>query len=93
MIERMVILSKDGILRLGGRGAGQEPGKRQSVKPYRQARQEFEKEYLQHALSEHRNHISDTAKAIGLSRRQLFNKITEYGIVTEKQDTRGKKEE
>lgn len=91
MIERMVILSKDGILRLGGQGAGPEAGKRQSVKPYRQARQEFEKEYLQHALSEHRNHISDTAKAIGLSRRQLFNKITEYGIVTEKQDTRGKK--
>lgn len=124
LIERMVILSPDGILRLNGfentagaeqnvRQAGEDrlPGEAHSLKAgipveyeggesesrkawssaegrelrtYKEAKQDFEKTYIKEVLEDCGNNITHAAEKMGLSRRQLFNKITEYQIDTEK---------
>lgn len=97
MIERMVILSSHGVLRwngygneiqtASGRSAVGEPKKRDSDgewKPYKEAKQEFEKAYITGVLSDCGNNITRAAEKMGLSRRQLFNKITEYQLDTER---------
>ena len=50
---------------------------------YRQAKQRFEREYLSDALAAHEGNITRTAQDIGMSRRQLFNKISELGLSAE----------
>ena len=47
---------------------------------FREARDEFEKAYIMKALKVEKGNITRAAEAIGLSRRQLFNKITDLGI-------------
>ena len=49
-------------------------------KKYKDAKQDFEREYLKQALVRTNWNITATANNIGLSRRQLFNKIQELGI-------------
>lgn len=114
MVERMVILSSDGILSLDGEGAWRpcvENGELQEGQPeekltgnaprseanlagnrsqaveghqellsYREAKQEFERQYLQEALNCCSGNITKAAAMVGLSRRQLFNKIVELEI-------------
>lgn len=109
MIERMVILSKDGVLRWpeepetvrgriwesapggdsqgigSGRPPGQDPSRDPGTvsgewKPYKEAKREFEKNYIRGVLAGCDYNITRAAEKMGLSRRQLFNKITEYGL-------------
>ena len=46
-------------------------------------KQRFEREYLSDALAAHEGNITRTAQDIGMSRRQLFNKISELGLSAE----------
>ncbi|MDR0880211.1 MAG: sigma-54 dependent transcriptional regulator [Clostridioides sp.] len=93
MIERMVILSSDGVLSLRRDKAtssekmnfGDSSGtviRECDILPYKEAKQNFERKYIQNVLKVCDNNISKTAELIGISRRQLFNKITEYEIDT-----------
>ena len=85
IIERMAILSgPGGILSLEkcypeekNKAADRE---NETNLSYRDAKQQFEREYLSRSLEEHDGNITRTAEAIGMSRRQLFNKISELGI-------------
>ena len=85
IIERMAILSgPEGILSLEkcypeekNKAADRE---NETNLSYRDAKQQFEREYLSRSLEEHDGNITRTAEAIGMSRRQLFNKISELGI-------------
>lgn len=85
IIERMAILSgPEGILSLEkcypeekNKAADRE---NETNLSYRDAKQQFERGYLSRSLEEHDGNITRTAEAIGMSRRQLFNKISELGI-------------
>ena len=47
---------------------------------FRAAKVQFEKEYLQKKLEEHRWNVSQTAEAIGIERSHLYRKIKAYGV-------------
>lgn len=84
IIERMFVLSRDGILRVSSDLGGSELVEKEVVDygtdNFVKARQSFEKKFIINALKKNENNVSRTAKKIGLSKRQLFNKISEYDI-------------
>lgn len=85
LIERMVLLSKDGVLRMSEpKEGGRPPAKKGSRNflPYKEAKQNFEREYISCILESCDNNISKAAEKMRMSRRQLFNKIQEYEIDT-----------
>ena len=47
---------------------------------FREARTEFERQYLRKKLAEYNWNISQTAEAIGLERSHLHRKIKSYGV-------------
>lgn len=92
IVERLVILSSGNALRMRSddqdQGAAlrtpkETGGAHQELPPFKEARQEFEKQYIREALDWSHGNITRAARQMGLSRRQLFNKITEYQIQTE----------
>lgn len=84
IIERLVVLSKNGILKMDSLGTLNFPAKNkriyQEIVPYEKAKDEFEKEYFYNALKEYNFNVTQTANAIGMSRRQLINKINKYNL-------------
>jgi len=83
IIERMVVLSNDGILRRNITNEKNETKallSKDNVVSYKEARKNFEINYLIHVLKSCNNNITHAADLVGMSRRQLFNKITEYQI-------------
>ncbi|WP_312094047.1 sigma-54-dependent transcriptional regulator [Aminipila sp.] len=88
IIERMVILSSGGMLTLDNKKAYVSENicnvqTINSVKTnlsYKEAKQEFEKQYIKGVIEACGGNITHAAEKMGMSRRQLFNKITEYGI-------------
>lgn len=54
----------------------------QDLSTFREARSQFEKEYLLRKISENSGNISKTAEVIGLERSYLHRKIKAYGIDT-----------
>ena len=50
------------------------------LKMLHEAKEEFEKEYLQKALSEFNGKINETAEALGIDRTNLFKKLQKHGI-------------
>jgi Nif-specific regulatory protein len=48
--------------------------------PLRQARAEFEAQFIRKVLTEHGRNVSRTARALGLSRVMLQKKMKEYGL-------------
>jgi transcriptional regulator with PAS, ATPase and Fis domain len=48
--------------------------------PLRQARAEFEAQFIRKALQRHNRNVSRTARALGLSRVMLQKKMKEYGL-------------
>jgi DNA-binding NtrC family response regulator len=51
-----------------------------NIRPLKEVRKEFEKNYIQSALDLCQGNISKTSKKLNLSRRQLTNKINEYNL-------------
>lgn len=82
ILERLIVLSRDGILRIDEPINNQEQcvNKYAEIISYKEAKQEFEIQFIKKALLMCDHNISKTAEKIGLSRRQLFNKITEYNL-------------
>lgn len=87
MIERLVVLSEDGIIKKSGLMRTKEIGTIeaeealfQGDRPLRDIRSEFEAKYISMLLKKNNHNVSKTAEILGISRRQLFNKITEYGL-------------
>lgn len=56
------------------------PGSHSEISTFRDARAEFEKDYLIKKIQENGGNISKTAEAIGLERSYLHRKIKAYGI-------------
>jgi len=85
IIERMVVLSKNGILTINNAAAPAASnecpgGLKFELKNYREARREFEIYYFSNILKQCNNNITQASAMIGMSRRQLFNKIVEYNL-------------
>jgi two-component system nitrogen regulation response regulator NtrX len=92
IIERLVIMTPDTTIQvnhLPSYMAGPETlreyavSKRESVldrNTLREAREEFEKEFILQKLEENQWNISKTAEAIELERSNLYRKIKNYGI-------------
>ncbi|SKA77439.1 DNA-binding transcriptional response regulator, NtrC family, contains REC, AAA-type ATPase, and a Fis-type DNA-binding domains [Caloramator quimbayensis] len=83
IIERLVVLSKDGILRV--KSTLEKTGKinsnnESSIIPYKEARRRFETEYILNVLKYCSNNITQAASIMNISRRQLFNKIIELNL-------------
>ena len=84
IIERLVVLSADGIIKKADL-----PDYKESIrfgdeiieiKPLKKVRREFEARYIGEVLELSGYNISEAARKLEMSRRQLFNKITEYHI-------------
>lgn len=85
IIERLVVLSDNGILRkrdLPSVKSGIEENLEINVelRPLREIRQIYEVKYIKFVLLKCNNNVSEAARVLEISRRQLYNKIDEYGI-------------
>ena len=54
------------------------------ISPLKQAREEFERDYIINALKSNNRNITITAKDLGIERTNLHRKINQYGIDIEK---------
>lgn len=83
IVSRLVVLSEGEKITSRGLPAITNIHKsteKEIIRPLREIRKEFECEYIEKALSLCGNNISQAAKKLDISRRQLTNKITEYNI-------------
>lgn len=90
-MERLVVLSDSETLKLSdlpeycfasGAASPANRGEKKTaqLKSLKEARKEFETEYIKNALLHCGGNISETARKLDLSRRQLTNKINDYDI-------------
>jgi DNA-binding NtrC family response regulator len=89
VIERLIILSQgdtidaDDVERYIGPGADSGgPGLAliHEYDDFSDARDQFEKIFIEQKLDEHDWNVSQTAKTIGIQRSHLYNKLNKYGI-------------
>lgn len=90
LIERLVIFQEDGkisgelvrqCLPAKAMGTGSDESQKQLYKlSLRDYRAEAEKVYIKKQLTRHSYHLTQTAEAMGITRRQLFNKMKALGI-------------
>ncbi len=57
--------------------------------PLQQARQEFERRFIVASLRQHDGNFSNSAKALGIHRNTLRNKVATLGIEPEQYKVRG----
>jgi DNA-binding NtrC family response regulator len=58
------------------------------IVPLAQARGEFERHYLEHALDVCEGNVTEAAKRLGIDRRRLHEKMREYGLASKGQLSR-----
>lgn len=83
IIERLMVLSENGIIRTSDL-----PEKRTSmlyddideIRPLKEVKKEIEAQYIEKVLNKCNENITEAARQLHISRRQLFNKIVEYGL-------------
>ncbi|KDR96156.1 DNA-binding transcriptional response regulator, NtrC family, contains REC, AAA-type ATPase, and a Fis-type DNA-binding domains [Peptoclostridium litorale DSM 5388] len=86
IIERLVVLSEDGIFVKEGLPVctnykkGKKGHEDFEIRPLKEIRKDFEAEYIQKVLDACSGSVTEAAKLMDISRRQLFNKITEFGL-------------
>jgi len=85
IIERLVVLSDDGIIRKRDLpdlkiNSAEVTGDIKDIKSLRDVRNLAELKYIKLVLESCNGNISEAARVMDISRRQLFNKLVEYGI-------------
>lgn len=85
IIERLVVLSEDGVIMKRYLPELQhdfedEEEHMENVRPLRDVRRDLETKYIKKVLEICEDNISEAARKLEISRRQLFNKIGEYGL-------------
>lgn len=90
IIERMIVLSKDGVLKreidlskvklIKYNGDDEDNEDDEDIIPFKEAKRQFEIEYIRKILKKSDNNITKAAKIMNISRRQLFNKLTQYKL-------------
>ena len=56
--------------------------------PLREAREQFEREYLKHQLNLAGGSVSKVAEAVGMERTHLYRKLKSLGITSKNQDSK-----
>lgn len=87
MVPHETILAEDLPEGIQGSAAGPKPGQPLPAfddMTFKQARDEFEREFIQQKLEEFDGNVSRTAEAIDLERSNLHRKIKSYGIELKK---------
>lgn len=84
-VERLYILTpgdfiEDHDLRFAGLTESTDPATGDLLPTFREARAQFERDFLLKKIGENNGNISKTAEAIGLERSYLHRKIKSYGI-------------
>lgn len=85
MIERMVALSEDGVITMNemvmpNKGNASKIIKLNTAGTLKDARINFEKKYIEQILEETNGNVSKCAAELGITARQLWNKISDYNI-------------
>ncbi|MGL4730830.1 MAG: sigma-54-dependent transcriptional regulator [Clostridium sp.] len=84
IIRRLVVLAENGKITAkyvpSINNSSLELYDEEKIRPLKEIRREFEKEYIEKVLLQCDNNISKAARRLEISRRQLSNKINEYGI-------------
>lgn len=85
IIERMVVLSTNGVISDKdlpdmGRFRVTYDDQREENQSLKAVRHKAESEHIANVLREHNYNMKETAKSLGISRRQLFNKMNEYNL-------------
>lgn len=89
IIERMVILSQDGVVteetlpilyNIGALPRENAAGSFQAIIPWKEYKQKSEGEYLKWVLDQVGGNVAEASRKLGISSRQIFNKIQEYGL-------------
>jgi len=84
IVERLVVLSDNGVVRAEDipdiKSTRNLTQSGQRIKTLKEFRRETESEYIQEILKICNYSMTETAKKLGISRRQLFNKLTEYDL-------------
>ncbi|WP_103030368.1 sigma-54-dependent transcriptional regulator [Salinibacter altiplanensis] len=88
VVERLLILAEnpviegDDIDRFVRAGTDEGPTQDliEAYDDFSDARDQFEKHFIQHKLHEHDWNVSQTAETIGIQRSHLYNKLNKYGL-------------
>ncbi len=95
MVQRLLILGNEenidiGELELARGKLEPQPGEQNFMPnfdmPLRQAREQFEREYLQHKLTVAGGSVSKVAESVGMERTHLYRKLKSLGITIKNQD-------
>ncbi len=82
LIERLVVLSDGGVITKEDMPELSNipiiEGDSGELKTLKEVRAEAEKKHIMKALDHCEDNLTQTAEKLGISRRQLFNKMTEY---------------
>lgn len=85
VIERMITLSRDGVITIKDmlmpidcKPSNQ--GSRIREKSLKKARDSFERNFIQEALTANKGNVTKTSEELKISTRQLWNKINQYKI-------------
>ncbi len=89
IVDRMVVLSENGVITEDGlpilhsiksSTAQHNNYAFKELLHYKDFKEQSEKAYFEWVLSQFKGNVNQTAKAIQMSSRQLFNKINQYGL-------------
>lgn len=81
IVERLVVLSENGIIRFQDMPEFRiEKSFEPQITDLKTFRSNAEKEYIEFILKKCDNNMTRAAKVLDISRRQLINKVNEYGI-------------
>ncbi|HWQ77249.1 MAG TPA: sigma-54 dependent transcriptional regulator [Anaerovoracaceae bacterium] len=86
LIERLVVLSENGTVDSDSLPAPVMEDRKKTLsetdrdRELRDIRKDAEKEYIKGILMKNNNNMTKAAEVLGITRRQLFNKMTEYKI-------------
>ncbi|WP_123054284.1 sigma-54 dependent transcriptional regulator [Clostridium sp. JN-1] len=85
IIERLVVLSEKGVVRKDDLPEnrirkGNNIQHSDTIMPLKEYKKKVESKYISEALAKCNGNITKTSQILNISRRQLFNKITEYNL-------------
>ncbi len=82
IIERLVVLSDDGVIKKADLPDLKifNYEENSEIRSLKDVRQTAEIKYIKYVLEKCNGNISESARLMDISRRQLFNKLVEYGI-------------
>ena len=89
IVDRMVVLSEDGVITERGLPVlydltpTEEPKPRprfDTILSWKEFKRKSEAEYLRWVLEQTGQNVTEAARRLGISARQLFNKISEYEL-------------